>query len=93
MPDTTPVHASFGAYVAHTRTERSLSARQLAARMGIAITTVTRIESGTYATPNPDLFLSLVDTLGLDLTTAVDLIEPYRVLCCRFADERTKRHD
>ena len=89
MPDINPVHASFGAYVAQARTERSLSARQLAARMGIAITTVTRVESGTYAVPNVGLFLALVDTLGLDLATAVSLIEPYRTLCTRFTEERT----
>ncbi|MGW4830490.1 helix-turn-helix domain-containing protein [Amycolatopsis japonica] len=88
MPDTTPIPASFGAYVAQARTERSLSARQLAARMGIATTTVTRVESGEYAVPNPDLFLALVDALGLDLRAAVDLIEPYRNLCTRFANEK-----
>ncbi|WP_370946972.1 helix-turn-helix domain-containing protein [Amycolatopsis sp. cg5] len=80
---------SFGTYLARTREERGLSLRQVAASCGVAATTIARIENGEYHLPNPELLLNLVDTLGLSLTAAVELLEPYRALCTRFANERT----
>ncbi len=69
---------SFGEYVAMRRRERDYSIRQLAKRVDVAPTTITRIVDGSV--PHPDLFLALVDVLDLDIITAVKLIEPYHRL-------------
>lgn len=67
---------SFGQYVWAARQTKSYSDRQLGKQVGAAHTTISRIENGSI--PEPDLFLSLVDALDLDVITAVQLIEPYR---------------
>ena len=80
--------ASFGDYLKAARTERGYSARQLAQQIGVNVTQITRYEDGTYLLPPPDLLLTLIDALDLDIHTAVDLLEPYR----RLFDRLIERH-
>ncbi|MGH3710655.1 MAG: helix-turn-helix domain-containing protein, partial [Pseudonocardiaceae bacterium] len=54
--------------------------RQLAARLGVAPSTISRLEDGARSLPHPDLFLALVTELGLDVTVALALIPPYERL-------------
>lgn len=68
--------ASFGEYVMQGRNRKSISAKKLAGQLGVALSTITRIEHGSI--PEPDLFISIVDALDLDIITAVNLITPYR---------------
>jgi transcriptional regulator with XRE-family HTH domain len=70
--------ASFGQYVTQGRNSTGISAKKLAAQLGVALSTITRIERGSI--PEPDLFISLVNALKLDMTTAVNLIPSYRRL-------------
>lgn len=71
---------TFGDYLREHREARGYSAREVARRIDVAVTTITRIEDGSRLIPNPDLFLALVDVLELDLVTAVTLLAPYRRL-------------
>lgn len=68
--------ASFGQYVTQGRQQQNVSAKKLAAHLGVALSTITRIERGSV--PEVDLFLALVDALNLDVIAAVKLVEPYR---------------
>jgi transcriptional regulator with XRE-family HTH domain len=67
---------SFGQYVRIARQAKGYSDRQLGKQVGKAHTTISRVENGSI--PEPGLFLALVDTLELDIVTAVQLIGPYR---------------
>jgi transcriptional regulator with XRE-family HTH domain len=78
---------SFGDYIRTRREEHGYSARHVARQVGVAVTTITRIEDGSFVVPNPDLFLALVDVLDLDLITAVSLVEPYQRLWRRFTTQ------
>ncbi len=89
QPDERQQWASFGAYVASVRAERGYSVRELGKRAGLAPSTVKRTEDGYNQHPTPDVFLALVDALSLDLSTSVELVEPYRRLWQRF----TAAHD
>lgn len=71
-----PKPESFGQYVWAARKDKGYSDRQLGKRIGAAHTTISRIENGSV--PEPGLFLSLIDSLDLDIITAVTLIDPYR---------------
>jgi transcriptional regulator with XRE-family HTH domain len=80
---------SFGQYVKATRQQKGVSGRQLAKLVGVANTTVIDIEDG--AVPSPALFLDLIDALDLDITTASQLIEPYKRLYARIIAAREGR--
>ncbi|WP_410618561.1 helix-turn-helix domain-containing protein [Amycolatopsis sp. cmx-8-4] len=80
MTTAEPPPRTFGDYVAEVRTERGLSAKKLAAQMGVSLSTITRIEAGTLALPGPVLLCTLGDALNFDYPTAVGLLEPYRRL-------------
>ncbi|RSN40056.1 hypothetical protein DMC64_34545 [Amycolatopsis sp. WAC 04197] len=80
MATTEPPPHTFGGYVADVRIERGLSAKKLAAQMGVSLSTITRIEAGTLALPGPVLLCALGDALAFDYPTAVGLLEPYRRL-------------
>jgi ribosome-binding protein aMBF1 (putative translation factor) len=67
---------SFGEYVKQSRERKGISAKKLAPQLGVALTTITRIEKGSI--PEPDLFVSLIDVLDLDAITAVNLVPQYR---------------
>jgi transcriptional regulator with XRE-family HTH domain len=67
---------TFGQYVKTIREQRGMSGRQLAKQAKVANTTIMDIEKGS--TPQPELFVSLIDTLELNAITAVKLLEPYR---------------
>jgi transcriptional regulator with XRE-family HTH domain len=69
---------TFGEYVMMAREEQGISAKKLAKRLGRHPTTLGRVESGFIAVPTPDYFMDLVDTLNLDIITAVSLLKPYR---------------
>lgn len=74
-------YRSFGQYVTIAREQRGYSMRQLAARLAVAPSTISRLEDGSRSLPHPDLFLALVNELGLDITVALALIPPYERLC------------
>lgn len=80
---------SFGDYVTAARERRGYSIRHVAAQVGVAPSTILRIEDGTHALPHPDLFLALIDVLDLDITTAIRLVEPYGRLCAEVARRQT----
>lgn len=69
---------TFGEYVMMARAWQGISAKKLAKRLGKHPTTLGRVESGFIAVPTPDYFMDLVDTLNLDIITAVNLLEPYQ---------------
>lgn len=70
----------FGDYVRSSREQHGYSVRHLAALIGVAPSTITRIEHNTLATPQPDLVLALITHLGLDTKTAIRLLGPYQRL-------------
>jgi transcriptional regulator with XRE-family HTH domain len=71
---------SFGEYVTLVREQHGYSIRQLAAHLGVAPSTISRLEDGSRPLPSPDLVLDLIKNLNLDAVTAVGLLEPYRRL-------------
>jgi transcriptional regulator with XRE-family HTH domain len=73
-------NGSFGEYVALVREQHGYSIRQLAAHLGVAPSTISRLEDGSRPLPHPDLVLDLIKNLNLDPVTAVGLLEPYRRL-------------
>lgn len=73
-------HESFGEYVTHARKQHGYSIRQLAQRLGVEPSTISRLETGARLLPQPDLFISLIENLDLDAVTAVSLLEPYQRL-------------
>jgi transcriptional regulator with XRE-family HTH domain len=84
-----PPWDSFSAYVASVRRERGYSLRELAKRTGLNPSTIKRTEDTPSRVPNPDVFLALVDALGLNLATATELLEPYQKLRDRFTTDPT----
>jgi transcriptional regulator with XRE-family HTH domain len=78
--NTTPHPLSFGDYIKDAREHHGYSVRHLAALLGVAPSTIARIEYNTLITPGPDLVLALVKNLDLDPVMAVRLLEPYRRL-------------
>lgn len=73
----TPTHP-FGAYLSAARIERGLTIREVARRIGVEASAVSRLEDGTRGTlPRPDLFLGLVRELGLHWATALEYVPPY----------------
>jgi transcriptional regulator with XRE-family HTH domain len=77
--------ATFGQYVTTVRQECGYSIRQLAERLKVAPSTISRLETGARSLPHPDLFLGVVDALDLDITTALGLVGPYGRLCAEVA--------
>ena len=72
---------SFGAYLSATRQQRDYSIRELARRIGVEPSAVSRLEDGTRGTlPHPDLFIGLVRELGLNWATALHYVPPYERL-------------
>lgn len=67
---------TFGQYLTQARQQKGYSERGLAKLVGVANSTIVRTKNGSI--PEPDLFLSLIDALDLDVITAVQLVEPYR---------------
>lgn len=70
----------FGDYIKEAREQHGYSVRHLAALVGVAPSTIARIEYNTLVTPGPDLVLALIKNLDLDSVTAVGLLEPYQRL-------------
>lgn len=69
---------SFGDYLSAARQERGLSIREVARRIGVEPSAVSRLEDGTRGTlPRPELFLGLVRELGLHWATALEHVPPY----------------
>lgn len=56
-----------GAYLRQRRVHLGLSARAVAADMGVTHATVVRFEQGAFGTPNPEKLGSLAEILGLNL--------------------------
>ena len=73
-------HESFGEYVALAREQHGYSIRQLAQCLGVASSTISRLETGARPLPQPDLVLALITHLDLDAVTAVSLLAPYQRL-------------
>jgi transcriptional regulator with XRE-family HTH domain len=73
-------HESFGEHVAHAREQHGYSIRQLAKRLNVASSTISRLETGARPLPQPDLVLALITHLDLDAVTAVSLLQPYQRL-------------
>jgi transcriptional regulator with XRE-family HTH domain len=71
---------NFGDYVKEAREQHGYSVRHLAALIGVAPSTIARIEYNTLVTPGPDHVLALIKNLDLDPATAIGLLEPYRRL-------------
>ena len=89
---------SFSQYITTTRERKGYSERHLARLVGVANTTIIRIEQGSI--PQPELLIGLIDALDLDVITAVRLIEPYKRLYERIitaqgdsGDTRDDLHD
>jgi transcriptional regulator with XRE-family HTH domain len=78
MSTTRPL--TFGDYVKEARERHDYSAHDLAALIGVAPSTIARIEYNTITTPGPERVLALIENLDLDPVTAVELLEPYRRL-------------
>jgi transcriptional regulator with XRE-family HTH domain len=78
MSTTRPL--TFGDYVKEARERHDYSAHDLAALVGVAASTIARIEYNTIATPGPERVLALIENLDLDPVAAVGLLEPYRRL-------------
>lgn len=78
MSTTRPL--TFGDYVKEARERHEYSAHDLAALVGVAPSTIARIEYNTIATPGPERVLALIENLDLDPVMAVGLLEPYRRL-------------
>jgi transcriptional regulator with XRE-family HTH domain len=57
---------NFGDYVKEAREHHGYSVRHLAALIGVAPSTIARIEYNTLVTPGPDLVLALIKNLALD---------------------------
>lgn len=68
---------SFGEYVKAAREKQGLSIRELARRLGVEVTTVSRLENGKHTLPHPDLFIGLILELSLDWRTALNLVPSY----------------
>jgi transcriptional regulator with XRE-family HTH domain len=79
---------TFGEYVTEARERQNFSKKHLAKQLGIELTTISRIESGS--TPGIDTFLALVDALHLDLIAAIELIEPYKRLHDRITAQQER---
>jgi transcriptional regulator with XRE-family HTH domain len=69
---------TFGQYLTAALQQKGYSERHLATLVGVANSTIVRIKKGSI--PEPDLFISIIDALDLDVITAVKLVEPYRRL-------------
>lgn len=73
--------ASFGEYLTRARQRRGYSIREVARRIGVEPSAVSRLEDGTRGTlPHPDLFIGLVRELGLHWATALHYVPPYERL-------------
>jgi transcriptional regulator with XRE-family HTH domain len=73
--------APFGEYLSNARRERGYSIREVARRIGVEPSAVSRLEDGTRGTlPHPDLFIGLVRELGLHWATALHYVPPYERL-------------
>ncbi len=71
----------FGAYLSAARQERGYSIREVARRIGVEPSVVSRLEDGKRGTlPHPDLFTGLVRELGLNWATALHYVPPYERL-------------
>lgn len=71
---------SFGDYVKEAREHQGYSVRHLATLLGVAPSTIARIEYNTFITPGPDLVLALIKNLDLDPVAAIGLLESYQRL-------------
>lgn len=48
-----------------TRQQQGLTAREVARRVGVDVTTITRIERAEFANPRPEVLTAIGDVLGL----------------------------
>lgn len=81
------VYRSFGHYVSLVRGQHGYSMRQLAARITVAPSVISRLEDGIPRLPHPDLVVALVDHLGLDMRIVLGLLPAYQRLCSRAAQQ------
>lgn len=58
--------ANFGANVRRIRLERNMRPEELAAKAGISMTTLNRVE-GMAGTPGFDIVLNILEVLGVEL--------------------------
>jgi transcriptional regulator with XRE-family HTH domain len=72
------------------REEQGITLRQLAKRLGKHATPISRIEDSRIAVATPDYFMNLVETLNLDIMTAVHLLKPYQRICDSFVNAAQK---
>ncbi|MGH3871288.1 MAG: helix-turn-helix domain-containing protein [Pseudonocardiaceae bacterium] len=82
---------TFGEYITAALQQQGYSERQLSKRVGVANSTLVRIRNGSI--PEPDLFISIIETLDLDVTIAAQLIDPYRRLYERIISTTTQKGD
>lgn len=84
-------YQSFGHYVSAAREQHGYSMRQLAARIGVAPSVISRLEDGRPSLPHPDLVVALVDQLGLDMKITLGLLPAYQRLYTQ-ATRHTPNH-
>lgn len=63
----------FGATLRLLRVEAGLSLRELASRIGVSGTYLSRVENGHDPTPTPDRLIAIADVLGLPRPVLVEL--------------------
>jgi transcriptional regulator with XRE-family HTH domain len=82
-------YRSFGHYVSLAREQRGYSMRQLATRIGVAPSVISRLEGGRPSLPHPDLVVALVKQLGLDMRITLGLLPGYQRLCNQVTQDTT----
>jgi transcriptional regulator with XRE-family HTH domain len=92
-PDVSSIAATIGAQIAQRRTQRGISAAELARRAGLSKGTMSAIESGT-ANPTIATLEALAEALRIpltDLLTRTISTEPVHVVGTAIADGEAKR--
>jgi transcriptional regulator with XRE-family HTH domain len=65
-PKTPPDSGALGGYLRAQRTAARLSIRNLAERVGVSYGYLSRLESGQYLRPSPDILYRLAEVLEID---------------------------
>jgi transcriptional regulator with XRE-family HTH domain len=66
---------TLGRFLKKQRTALGLSTRALAARSGVDMATVVRLEQGAFAEPKPDTLLAIATELGVSLADVFALAD------------------